>query len=139
MKKVFSIFLSALLLFGSTGFTLSNHYCEGSLEKVNIGFSSKDLSCEMMKEKDACPLHSSSNQVKDPSCCSNQFIHFALEEDFEKEAVKETELNPTFLIAYTFITAGFNPFVKDRDFNLLYYTPPLLDKDIPVLIQSFLI
>lgn len=126
-------------MFNSIGVTVSSHYCEGALEKVNIGIFSKDLSCEMMMEKDACPLHSSSNKIKKTPCCSNQFIHIALEENYEKGSVKETELNPSFLIAYTFVTSGFNPFIKDRDFNLLFYTPPLLDRDIPVLVQSFLI
>ena len=139
MKKALSIFLSALLLFSSTGFTISNHFCGGELENVKIGLSNRDANCDMMQTENDCEQHPASNKLKKSSCCANQFIHFALEDNFEKLALEKTEIDPIFLIAYSHVSAGFTPFVQQKDFNLHLYSPPLLDKDIPVLVQSFLI
>jgi hypothetical protein len=139
VKKALSIFLSALLFFSSTGFTVSNHYCKGSLEKVKIGFSSENLSCDMMKTEPTCKRHPAANKMKKTNCCSNQFIHFSLPDTFEKVSVQKTEINPDFLVAYILVSKGYDPFVHEKDHSFLFYSPPLLERDIPVLVQSFLI
>ena len=139
MKKALSIFLSALLLFSSTGFTVSNHYCKGSLEKVKIGFSSENLSCDMMKTDATCEKHQSKKKMTKTTCCSNQFIHFSLQDTFEKVSPKTIEFNPDFLLAYTFVSIGIDPFAKEKAHTFLFYSPPQLDRDIPILVQSFLI
>ena len=139
MKKGLSIFLSALLIISSTGFTVSNHYCGGLLEKVEIGFSGEQIVCKMSKVDDICTKHSSTKKIKNASCCSNLFIHLALEDDFENAKVEEKDFSLNFLIAYSFVSAGYVYADQQKDFNLLLYTPPLLDRDVPILIQSFLI
>lgn len=139
MRKAIAIFLSALLFISSTGFTVSNHFCGGSLEKIDIGFSGEKLVCEMTKVKDVCPSHPSSSEMEKASCCSNQFFHISLEDTFEKVNVKEKDFNQDFFIAYSLVREGYASIILERNYNLLHYTPPLLDRDIPVLVQSFLI
>jgi hypothetical protein len=139
VKKALSIFLSALLLFSSTGFTVSNHFCKGSLEKVKIGFSAENLSCDMMKSDASCEQHPAQKRLKRTNCCSNQYLHFSLNDTFEKVSPKKAEIDLNFLLAFSFVSSGFVPFVQAKDHSLLFYSPPLPDRDIPVLIQSFLI
>lgn len=139
MKKVLSIFLSALLFISSTGFTVSNHYCGGLLEKIEIGFSGEKLVCEMSKMEVVCEKHPSSEKMEKASCCSNEYINFSIEDNFEIAKVEEKDISHTFLIAYSFVNAGYFFVDQQKDFNLLLYTPPLLERDIPVLVQSFLI
>jgi len=134
MKKVLSILLAVMFLISSTGFTISSHKCGGKIHKQSLDFVAADLNCGMEKsERQPCE----NNTLKD-NCCQNEFQSFKVTEEFQASADTE-QLNPQFLIAFT--TASINLFIGEKNTYNKYinYSPPLPDKDIPVLIQSFLI
>ena len=133
MKKILSILLATVFLITSTGFTISSHKCGGKTHNQSLDFIAKDLNCGMETSgQELCEK----NTVKD-NCCENEFQHFKVTEEFQTSTALK-KLNNRFLIAFTSSIKLFieNNTTLDKQQN---YTPPLPDKDIPVLIQSFLI
>ena len=75
------------------------------------------------------------------NCCSNKSIEVS--PDLDKDKVLSEQLTQTQI---TIISAFVTAFYMDQSFDLAMlnvphkkYIPPLLDRDIPVLVQSFLI
>ena len=132
MKKVLSILLAVVFFISSTGFTISSHKCGGEIHKQSLDFVAVDLNCGMeASNKGPCE----NSLIKD-NCCQNEFQSFKVTDEFQT-TTEEVKLHPQFLIAFT--TTFFNLIsVENNTYNKYSnYSPPLPEKDIPVLIQSF--
>lgn len=68
MKKVFSIFLSLLMIFAMFHISVAMHYCEGKEVATAVSLSGKLASCGMIYSVDEIPLQSN-NFTK--HCCDN--------------------------------------------------------------------
>ncbi|MDN5214585.1 hypothetical protein QQ020_21070 [Fulvivirgaceae bacterium BMA12] len=131
-KKIANILLALLLLLTTSGITLNKHYCMGRLKSIAVFHKAESCMPEMAMEGD--------DKSCAKSCC----------EDVSEE-LKVTDLNK--------VTFGFDlsptwhpfavshPLTVDFDFisliisrsSYLNYKPPLIDLDIPTLVQSFLL
>lgn len=130
MKKTFSTLLSLLILLSSFNFNLSAHYCGQQLIDVAI-FGDAEI-CPMAKEN-AC------ESDKMPCCADRNIIidgeDYLASKDLSKHEIKKTEA----LIAsfgYPIELLNSNEISLITDDN---YDPPLLEREIPILIQSFLL
>ena len=130
MKKAFSVLLSFIILLSSTSFSLSAHYCGQQL--VDIALFGEAEACPMTKEK-AC------ESDKMPCCADRDIIiegeDFLASKQLSKQEIKNTEV----LIAslnYPIKLLVLNEFSV---YTLENYNPPLIDREIPILIQSFLL
>ena len=81
---------------------------------------------------------STENQIKKKPCCENEYRSLDLEDEFQPQVINSS-VNLEFVAAF-FITLIGKVYAAESDkAEYLNYSPPLIERDIPVLIQSFLI
>ncbi len=137
MKKIVSLFLSVLLLASSTGIGYAQHFCGGKEMMSEITIGHKNLSCGMDVEIANCD--GKTKIVDDHSCCKNHITKISTDDTFAK-ATFNVSLNKIFIAA--FVPIFVLQQVPNYDTSINYYAdynPPPMDKDIPVLYQTFLI
>ena len=139
MKKVLAIFLSILMLTSNVGITFATHYCGGKAVKTSIMLGQEDLSCGMTEMELSCEKHPESPTVTSKSCCENQYVQFEIEDDYNSSTIVETPVQIDFVAAFIISYINLYSFDASAEAEYLNYAPPLLDLDIPVLIQSFLL
>jgi hypothetical protein len=132
-NKIVSIFLSLLILFTTTSFALSLHYCCNEL--VDIGFFNNASSCKILITEKEIP--SKVCTFEKETCCLERAIFHEGNETVQKTSLILTTapfvfLNPSVNI-YIFesLKKDFTPF-KD-------YSPPYLITDIHIINNIFLI
>ena len=123
MNRIFTVFVVLIFLVGNIGLTVSSHYCGGHLSDVSFYFAA------------TCGCGDSQ---MDSDCCQTKSDFVQLDEDF---TVVTHDLN---LDSELIFEIGNNCF--DLSFQsehslteYLNYKPPLIGRDIPMLVQSFLI
>ena len=140
MKRIFSIFLTLLFVFTTIGYSLATHYCRGEVHKQGLFFlHANDLSCGMEKsdQHTNCAHHGSALSKK--SCCEDDWQIFKITDDYTSASANEAAVAETAapLIAAAFVTHPYES--ENSSFEYLNYRPPLLLRDISVLVQSFLL
>lgn len=146
--RIIASLLAFLMLLTSVGFAVDMHYCQGQLKSVSLFSKAKPCHEKTAKAPmKKCPHHQkmmaqegdSSFDIKD--CCSNQTFHFQFDQDQEIPTadLMLSKDSQQFIIAYlaVFLTNYFN--IESDSPSFTQYKPPLILKDIPVLIQSFLL
>lgn len=134
LKKLFSYILILVVMISTTGFTLSSHYCGGKKVKSEISFSKHELSCGMVET----PVSCSNKTTLKSNCCKNTYQNIVVEDNYTATIISTVApitwatLMVTFIFHFELEFQIEKIFIKD-------YSPPPLVKDIPVLIQSFLI
>ena len=140
-----------MLLLSSTGFSIDLHFCQGDLKSFSLFGTAKSCHakaakshCQQKQKKSTCHFAKSTMETEDgcaKNCCSNKNMVVAPDMDTQKVVSEQlTETNICFISAFVAV------FHVDQTLDLekliipyLNYIPPLLDQDIPVLIQSFLL
>lgn len=130
MKKVLSVILSFVILITSMGFTVSSHICGGKRINTTVNIEPTNVSCGMK-------LNNVTKEIK-PNCCEDQFQTVWLNENYTVQ-LQKVNLSIDFTIEP--IQTLINLLPKNLTQKILYknYLPPPLIKDIPVMVQSFLI
>ena len=116
---IFPFLLALLVFFSSAGIVLPKHHCQ--LKAQNESLSCADTGCQK-------------------GCCSTELQYFQLDQDQSIPSL-DNGLNST--VNYFFV-ATVNAFIivhEGRQHEQLFfnYKPPPLLRDIPVLVQSFLL
>jgi hypothetical protein len=134
MKQFLSVILSLVVLITSMGFTVSSHMCGGKKVKTVLSIGSSDVSCGMEKNRNNC---ATGQQMRD-DCCQDEFQIIQNDEDYTQQ-ITDFDFSADFFIAFvTSYVELFQTETTEIDFFTDHSPPPLI-KDIPVLIQSFLI
>ena len=141
MKQIVSILFSVILLLSHLNLTIGTHLCEGKAVKTKLMVGHESLSCNIEDMEMSC--NDSDTENKDLSfaklpCCENQYQTFSLSDDFVKIAA-ETNLNIDFVVVLAYISPDDILSPKTTHHKFADYPPPLLEKEIQVLFQSFLI
>jgi len=137
LHKILSIFLAFTVLFSTLSFSVDKHVCMG--EVTNTSYFSDADSCGMIMESEDCTLENITyDKVQKEKCCQDVQELIPGNQN-EQQAMENFELNQVqFIIA--FASTYLNLFEENTDqINFKHYTPPLVDKDINVLYQTFLI
>jgi len=134
LKNIASLFLSLLVVLSSMSFTVNLHLCMGKLESVRL-----------MSQAPACDMHSKSCHATLPDksskddCCEDEKRILHGQDELSKAPVFQKTQPELFAVLSLLVSY----FTADTELLLLelteVYIPPLLPRDIPVLIQSFLI
>ena len=136
MKQIISILLTLLLLVSNTGIAYAQHFC-GEYEmmaKVTLGH--EKLSCGMVMQVDVCDQD---NEDDIHSCCNNQYTQVDFDDTFI-QSIFEFQITPIFDVINTAISASVSRVLKlQKEVVNNPYNPPPLIKDIPVLLETFLI
>ena len=138
-----------MMLTTSVGFSIDMHYCQGQFK--NLSFIGEAQTCHDMAEKmesNHCakkqkPCHqkespSCSEKEEHDGCCDSNTILVQLDEDYVQSNVLVLEQDQ-----YHFLVAFCSTYLVLEDISSILihyqnYKPPLLDKDIHVLTQTFL-
>jgi hypothetical protein len=138
--------MALLILLSSTGFSIDVHYCQDQVRGISLFGSAKschdkEINPPCHKTKKTCHqnTYSVENTSKD-NCCHNKRVLI------EKSDVDATSLQLATIenIKIQFVAAFIAVYVFNYnvDFavqSFVQYKPPLPDKDVQVLYQSFLI
>ncbi len=138
MKSAFSIFFALLLLTTQVGVSFATHYCGGKVFKNSISvLGAESLACNMQESS----IVGCTNQsgVRNKSCCENQATTFQTKDQYNTSASIALDNNIVFLASFTSAYIYLICFTDSYTINTAHYDPPVLELDIPVLIQSFLI
>ena len=118
------------------GFTFSTHYCGGFIHNKSLSIGVADLSCGM-ENNEVTPCGKTDDSINN-NCCQNEFQEFKITDKFQP-ATHEIDVDIQFVMAFVDSYIQLVSVEKEPYTKFLNYHPPLPDRDIPVLIQSFLI
>jgi hypothetical protein len=136
LKPIVSSLLAMLVLVSASSFTVNMHYCGGQIQSISL-----------IEDADACPMEVQlppchrKMQIKKSGCCEDKHVAFE-GKDFNAK-VHDFSL----LYWQAINSVGSLPVIMEviqvREAlafsNHLPYKPPIVERDIPVLKQSFLI
>ena len=127
MKNVTSILLSFIFLISTTGFSINKHFCGGHMVAVQFFSTEEPESCCDGMDMPA-------------GCCHNESEYYQLDETFNLAKVSfETAPNFVFTFIVRIILNDLFTSTDTYKAKYLCYKPPLIELDIPVLVQSFLL
>ena len=124
MKSIFSIFLASLVLVSTSGVGITKHYCGKRLASISF-LGDGGCSCGAMEDA--------------ANCGHTERSFFQVDDDFSVAPVQSLSISTVSIITVFVYQLSFDFLESDRQVAYLNYKPPIPDKDIPVLVQSFLI
>lgn len=128
-----------LVMLSSMSFTLNIHLCMGQIESVALFKESK--ACEMANQVAPCAKEKHNwhgHQLSKNGCCEDHSIFIEGQDEITKTAsvaISDLQFVAALYAVVTYLFA--QPSVDTVSYNA--YSPPLFERDIPVLIQSLLI
>ena len=138
LKPILSLILGLLVLISSTSFTVNMHLCMGHVQAVSLIEPATPCIMELMA-MDLAKESKSCSSASKKGCCEEKSIVFDGTE-YQYKASEQLTLLPV-----DFVTVS-NPVVCTLDHSFVafnppfeLYKPPLIERDVPVLVQSFLI
>lgn len=127
------------MLVSNVGFSMITHFCGGEAVETSFSIGLHNPDCGMPDmSRDCETIPSTEEQVKSKPCCENQHQLIQLDENADLQAFS-TEVNPTFFVAFVHSFVQPILFADQAFVHNTYYSPPIPDKDIQVLFQTFLI
>lgn len=120
--------MALFILFTTAGFSLHKHHC--TITKETITSVSHVKNCCGTENEEECPK----------GCCQDETEIIQLDTDFSLPATTH-EFAPDLFVAIIqhFVLNSSLDNEDKASSKYLNYKPPLISRDIPVLIQSFLI
>ena len=146
--RIISLILAFLMFFSSVGFSIDMHYCQGQLKSFSLLGKAKNCH-EMTQAKMACPHHQ--QQLKpaaekgcsmsdEKDCCNSETLFFQADHDQNIQASNVLISSQTQQFIAAFVVAFIqSTTVENASPVHAFYKPPLILKDIPVLLASFLL
>ena len=123
MKQVSSILLIIILLVSTFGITVNKHYCGGHLSDVSLYLSATCGCGDMDMDSDCCQTNSDFVQLDE------DYTILTLDLNQDNELIVEIANNYIDLLIESDNSPAY----------FFHHVPPLIERDIPVLVQSFLI
>ena len=129
-KKIAHLFMALLLVVATMGVTMHKHYCMGRVKDVAYFEKSKHCAEMIGMEQEDCPM----------SCCKDTEQEFKVDDLSVTAFAFDLDTDFHLLNAFTYLLLDFNVLtVPAHQVAYQNYKPPLIEQDIPVLVQSFLL
>lgn len=137
-RQIILLALTLLVLVSSTGISVGMHICGGKLR--DLTFSGEPAACPMAQKQVKLPPCHSSEQGDSNNCCEDhKLVVERLDVASDTKFISLNSLDLKFIVAVkAVILKLFAPEVALKPTYALYSSPPLA-RDIPVLVQSFLL
>ncbi len=146
--RILALTMAFLMFVSSVGITVDLHYCQGKLK--TFSFIGKAKSCHDIGEgMKNCPHHkkmmetekSADNGLNKKDCCSNKTFHFQSDQDLQHQADNALVVSQQlqhFTIAFVEIFL-FPAVLETKKPSFAHYKPPLIPRDIYVLLETYLL
>lgn len=138
--KVLHILLALSVVFSTTGFTLSKHFCQEEVQHVRMFVKAE--SCQHNKTAAPCqtgrPHCDSHGDIDHKGCCTNTFNYYKLDQDKEAQSFQYKSLKVRVLLATVLVV--FNIELPADDLHFLAYQtykPPIVCDDFQSMLQTF--
>lgn len=133
LKTIFSSLLALLVLLSSISFTIDKHICMGRVQSVAILHDAAPCGMELFAQ-------SGENLSMMEGCCkSEQTVIEGNEHQVKTLKPVAVEYQSEWVATLSHVIETFDLESASSYSSSPLYKPPLLDQDVPVLIQSFLI
>ncbi|HNP07600.1 MAG TPA: hypothetical protein PKN99_08220 [Cyclobacteriaceae bacterium] len=131
LKSIFSAFLALLVLVSASSFTIDRHICMGRVQSIAILHDAAPCPMEMMAESGMGAME---------GCCQDQQTKIE-GNDYQVKNLKPvtTEYQSLWVAELPRVIEVFTFEKSSQQLALRKHKPPLLERDVPVLVQSFLI
>ena len=139
-----SLTLAFLMFLTSAGFSIDMHFCGKQLKSFSL--TGKAKNCFELAKTSKCPKHQKvalatpECEMSKKDCCHNKTLH--LQADLTPDIPANDFLISTQLqdVVVAFVTTFLEcqPVIALEP-SYVHYKPPLIPKDIPILVQSFLL
>jgi len=133
-KKIVAVLMTFVVLFSTMSFSISEHYCGNTL--MNAALFSKAESCEMDAKMTAA---SKDCIVVDEDCCKDVIKQIEGQNELKSDFSNLNLEQQVFIASYIYTYVNLFEGLESNIIPFKDYTPPLIDKDINVLYQTFLI
>lgn len=134
LRKISAITMAFVVLFSTMSFTVSEHYCGHKL--VDRGLFSKAEACGMELQKTS----SSSNcELQKSNCCKDEVKQFIGQNELNTNISTLNFEQQVFVASFTYAYLNLFEGLAVNIIPFKNYTPPLVDKEIIVLYQVFII
>lgn len=136
LKSIVSSLLALLVLVSSSSFMVNMHFCGGHMQSVSL--IEEAAPCPM--EVELPPCHKKV-EIKKSGCCEDKHVEFE-GKDFNAKVHDFSLLNWQTINWVSSLPVIMEVVQVNEALafsNYTPYKPPLLERDIPVLIQTFLI
>ena len=141
-RQIILLTLTLLVLVSSTGVAVGMHICGGELRDVTLFGAAADCPMEQKQHKELPPCHAPNEKKNDDgSCCEDhQVVVERTDATSEHDTITLSKaLDIKFVAAVqAVILQIFAPEAAVQPTYVSYASPPLA-RDIPVLVQAFLI
>ncbi len=134
LRKISSIIMAFVVLFSTMSFTVSEHYCGHKL--VDVGFFSKAESCGMEMQK---PASSENCELSKSDCCKDEVTQFTGQNELNTSFSSLNFDQQIFVASFVYTYVNLFEGLAVISVPYKYHTPPLVDKEITILYQVFLI
>lgn len=136
-QRILSLSLALLILVSTSSFVVNMHFCGGAIQELS--FKAILESCQMDTPA-ATNSHCETIEQEEDSCCADHSVVNETQ-DFNNHSHQVQELKPDFKII-SFVACFVLAVLEPVDQSILShqdYSPPLIERNIPVLVQSFLL
>lgn len=135
LRKISSAVLSIVLLLSSMSFTLSMHLCRGSVESWAL--LTEAAPCVMQSEAMCAIPHKDTEQLGKMPCCADRQLSIKAQSEM-KPAVSVSVDGPEFILLPAPVNHHTYQPVQIQ-LSIRRHLPPLIERDIPILVQSLII
>ena len=132
LQQIGSFLMALLVLFSTLSFSVEQHFCGEMLVDTAIFGEAKSCGMEMHADGD-------DSDAMDNMCCSEKQITFEGQDELKVNLVKLSFEQQVFIVSLVSAFFSFEDGEPDEFIPLDDYPPPLVDRDIRVLYQTFLI
>jgi len=135
--------MALMILMSSSTFIVDFHYCQGHLKSFSLFGKAKNCH-ELAGQMASCKHHQKlelddiSCSEEDKNCCSNNTLLFESENDYQY-LTSDFVLIDSYVFEVSNVISSFEIFNRSVNVlnDFLLYKPPLIQKDISVLYETF--
>lgn len=138
-RHILLLTLTLLVLVSSTGLSVAMHLCGGELRDINLFGGTNDCPMEQQHQETPPPCHET--PASDADCCEDHTLVVERLQDATdtKAQLLAKQFDIKFIAAIKVVVLQlYEQHVQQKPKYALYASPPIT-RDIPVLVQSFLI
>ena len=142
--RILAFSLAILMFFTSAGLSIDMHFCQGNFKSFSLIGKAKN--CHELAQTSTCKHHKAPIQEETcektdkKDCCENRTLTLDSDQDQQIQTANFTLTKEIKQFVTAYIYAFHQDKITEEEvISFALYRPPLIQRDIPVLIQSFLL